>query len=114
MSYTVKTKRLAVGARSGQVGVYDLKQRKTNMVNAHNHPVTVLCFSEDGKLLATYSYGDSTLSIWHVRDDIKLKYGVEEVWEERVERVRKMKGKRAGNDCKNMGVVIEESVQVNC
>ena len=67
VSYSLKTRRLAVGARSGQVGVYDLKQRKTQMVNAHTHQVAVLCFSEDGKLLATYSYGDSTLHVWHVR-----------------------------------------------
>ena len=37
------------------------------MVNAHTHPVTVLHFSEDGKLLATYAYADSTLNIWQVR-----------------------------------------------
>ena len=36
------------------------------MLNAHTHPVTVLMFSEDGKLLATYAYGDSTLSVWQV------------------------------------------------
>lgn len=36
------------------------------MLNAHSHPVTVLMFSEDGKLLATYAYGDSTLSVWQV------------------------------------------------
>ena len=36
------------------------------MLNAHNHPVTVLMFSEDGKMLATYAYGDSALSVWQV------------------------------------------------
>ena len=36
------------------------------MISAHHHPVTVLCFSEDGKYLATYSYGDSTISCWLV------------------------------------------------
>ena len=66
VSYSAKNRRLAVGARSGQVGVYDLKQRKTQMVNAHTHEVTVLCFSEDGKFLASYSYGDSMLRIWQV------------------------------------------------
>ena len=56
-----------MGSRSAQVGIYDLKQRKIQMVNAHNHPVTVLCFSEDGKFLATYYYGDSMLRYWLVR-----------------------------------------------
>ncbi len=67
ISYCIKNRRLAVGSRSGQVGVYDLKQRKTQMINAHQHQVTVLCFSEDGKYLATYSYGESTLKCWLVR-----------------------------------------------
>ena len=38
------------------------------MLNAHNHPVTVLMFSEDGKMLATYAYGDSALSVWQVSE----------------------------------------------
>ena len=66
ISYSPKTKRLAVGTRSGQVGIYDLKQGKTQMLNAHSHAVTVLLFSDDGKMLATYAYGDSTLSVWQV------------------------------------------------
>lgn len=37
------------------------------MLNAHTHTVTVLHFSEDGKLLATYAYGDSMLKVWQVR-----------------------------------------------
>ena len=55
-----------MGARSGQVGIYDLKQGKTQMLNAHSHPVTVLLFSDDGRMLATYAYGDSTLTVWQV------------------------------------------------
>ena len=31
ISYSFKTKRLAVGARSGQVGLYDLKQGRTQV-----------------------------------------------------------------------------------
>jgi len=31
ISYSAKTKRLAVGARSGQVGIYDLKQGRTQV-----------------------------------------------------------------------------------
>lgn len=66
ISYSFKSKRLAVGARNGQVAVYDLKQGRTQIVNAHTHPVTVLNFSEDGKLLATYAYADSVLNVWQV------------------------------------------------
>jgi len=36
------------------------------MLNAHSYPITALNFSDDGKMLATYAYGDSTLSIWLV------------------------------------------------
>lgn len=66
ISYSFKSKRLAVGARNGQVAIYDLKQGRTQMLNAHTHPVTVLHFSEDGKLLATYAYADSMLNVWQV------------------------------------------------
>ena len=92
ISYSIKTKRLAVGARSGnpplpppsfslsmlpllsnpilltigQVGIYDLKQSRVQMLNAHSHSVTVLLFSDDGKLLATYAYGDSKVIVWQV------------------------------------------------
>ena len=36
------------------------------ILNAHSYPITALNFSDDGKMLATYSYGDSTVSIWMV------------------------------------------------
>lgn len=66
ISYSLKSKRLAVGARNGQVAIYDLKAGRTQMLNAHTHAVTVLHFSEDGKLLATYAYADSVLNVWQV------------------------------------------------
>lgn len=71
ISYSFKTKRLAVGARNGQVAIYDLKQGRTQMLNAHTHPVTVLHFSEDGKLLATYAYADSMLNVWQVNEELR-------------------------------------------
>ena len=37
------------------------------MLVAHSHAVTVLLFSDDGRMLATYAYGDSTLCVWQVR-----------------------------------------------
>ena len=36
------------------------------MLNAHSHSVTVLVFSDDGKMLATYAYGDSKVIVWQV------------------------------------------------
>ncbi len=56
-----------MGGRAGQVVVYDLKQGRTQTVQTHKHPVTTLVFSDDGKMLATYSYADSLLSVWQVR-----------------------------------------------
>lgn len=50
----------------GQVGIYDLKQSRVQMLNAHSHSVTVLVFSDDGKMLATYAYGDSKVIVWQV------------------------------------------------
>ena len=49
------------------MAIYDLKQGRTQLLNAHSHPVTVLQFSDDGKLLATYAYADSILNVWQVR-----------------------------------------------
>ena len=54
------------------MGVYDLKQGRTQMLNAHSHPVTVLTFSDDGKMLATYAYADSLLSVWQVSYIIRI------------------------------------------
>ena len=34
------------------------------MLNAYHYAITALNFSDDGKMLATYAYGDSTLNIW--------------------------------------------------
>ena len=36
--------------------------------SAHQHPVSTLQFSEDGRQLATFSYGDSTVCVWQVGD----------------------------------------------
>ena len=36
------------------------------ILNAHSYPITALNFSDDGKMLGTYAYGDSTISIWMV------------------------------------------------
>jgi len=69
ISYSFKSKRLSVGARNGQVAIYDLKQGRTQMLNAHPHVVTALHFSDDGKMLATSSYGDSRLCVWQVRNN---------------------------------------------
>ena len=39
ISYSQKTKRLAVGARSGQVGIYDLKQGRTQVRPCDHHVI---------------------------------------------------------------------------
>ena len=47
------------------------------MINAYSHSVSVLTFSDDGKLLATYSYGDSKLQVWQVRNHTHTRIGIE-------------------------------------
>ncbi len=40
---------------------------RMQLMLVHAHPVTALLFSDDGRLLATYAYGDSALSVWQVQ-----------------------------------------------
>ena len=60
------------------------------MINAYSHSVSVLTFSDDGKLLATYSYGDSKLQVWQVRVTSALVL----VWNNHKERERERKRER--------------------
>ncbi|XP_048581651.1 WD repeat-containing protein 7 [Nematostella vectensis] len=64
VSYSHQSRRLAVGAKSGQVALYDLRSSRCQMVSAHSSPVTALSFSPDDKALASYSFGDSKICFW--------------------------------------------------
>ncbi|XP_031568351.1 WD repeat-containing protein 7-like [Actinia tenebrosa] len=66
VSYSHQSRRLAVGAKTGQIALYDLRSSRCQMVNAHKSPVIALSFSPDDKVLASYSYGDSAICFWQV------------------------------------------------
>lgn len=66
LSYCHSPRRLAVGSRSGRVALYELKGPKSQMISAHACPITAVSFSPDGRLLSTYSAGDSKITVWQV------------------------------------------------
>ena len=57
LSFCNQTRRIAAGTRSGQIIIYDLRTLKSQVVVAHQGAVSALCFSPQGKYLATYSNG---------------------------------------------------------
>ena len=66
VSYSQRSRKLAVGSKSGRVCIYDFKHFNCDSVNAHSSAVTTLQLSEDGKMLASYAHGDSALKVWQV------------------------------------------------
>lgn len=53
-----------VGAVSGTLTIYELRQSKCQTLSAHSNPITAAAFSPDGKFLASYSCGENRLSFW--------------------------------------------------
>jgi WD40 repeat protein len=64
--FSPKTRKLAVGSKTGRIHIYDFKHFHCDSVNAHSGAVTALTLSDDGKMLASYAHGDSTLKVWQV------------------------------------------------
>ncbi|BFG01102.1 WD repeat-containing protein 7 [Drosophila madeirensis] len=64
ISHCSQTRRIAVGANSGNLAIYELRQNKCQMIPAHTHPITSLAFSPDGKYLVSYSCAENRLSFW--------------------------------------------------
>ncbi|KAH8244751.1 hypothetical protein KR038_007637 [Drosophila bunnanda] len=64
ISHCAQTRRIAVGANSGNLAIYELRQNKCQMIPAHTHPITSLAFSPDGKYLVSYSCAENRLSFW--------------------------------------------------
>ncbi|XP_044173279.1 WD repeat-containing protein 7-like isoform X2 [Acropora millepora] len=64
VSYSPQSRRLAVGAKNGQIALYDLRSSRCQMLPAHSSQVTALSFSPDDRALASYSFGDSKIHFW--------------------------------------------------
>ncbi|KAK9306438.1 hypothetical protein QLX08_002939 [Tetragonisca angustula] len=65
VSHCPTTRRIAVGSRSGQLALYELRGNvKCQTVSAHVAPVTALAFSPEGKFLVSYSCTENKLCFW--------------------------------------------------
>ncbi|XP_052130916.1 WD repeat-containing protein 7-like [Frankliniella occidentalis] len=64
VSHCSHTRRIAVGAKSGQIALYELRSSKCPMISGHSAPITACAFSPDGKYLASYSCGENRLCFW--------------------------------------------------
>ena len=65
VSYCAATKRIAVGARNGQMAIYELKTpQKTQLIMAHARGITAVSFSPDGKHLSSYSMEENKICFW--------------------------------------------------
>ncbi|XP_063977797.1 WD repeat-containing protein 7 isoform X2 [Diachasmimorpha longicaudata] len=65
VSHCSATRRIAVGSRSGQLALYELRGTvKCQTVSAHQAPVTACAFSPEGKFLVSYSCTENKLCFW--------------------------------------------------
>ena len=64
MSHCLQSRRLAVGTKTGQLAMYELRASKVQLIAAHKGAVAAAAFAPDGKNLATYSATDNRLCFW--------------------------------------------------
>ncbi|XP_036890701.1 WD repeat-containing protein 7 isoform X3 [Sturnira hondurensis] len=76
VSYYERSHRIAVGARSGSVALYDIRTGKCQTIHGHKGPITAVAFAPDGRYLATYSNGDSHISFWQMNTSLLGSIGV--------------------------------------
>eukprot|EP00794_Sanderia_malayensis_P009425 gene9425-10411_t len=70
VSYCSNTRRLAVGSRLGHIALYDLRSSRCQLIPAHSSSVTALAFSQEGKILASFSYDDAKISFWQTSSSL--------------------------------------------
>ncbi|XP_028399400.1 WD repeat-containing protein 7-like isoform X2 [Dendronephthya gigantea] len=70
VSYCPNTRRLAVGSKSGQLTIYELRSSKEQIIPAHSSAITAVRFSKDSKLLATYSYEEAKINFWQTSSSL--------------------------------------------
>lgn len=64
VTYCVSSKRVAVGARNGNLAIYELKTGKSQLISAHSGPITACAFAPDGKHLASYCASENKVHFW--------------------------------------------------
>lgn len=64
VTYCVSSKRVAVGSRTGNLAIYELKTGKSQLIQAHNGLINCCVFSPDGKYLASYCSNENKISFW--------------------------------------------------
>ncbi|UXI18302.1 Charged multivesicular body protein 5 [Sarcoptes scabiei] len=64
VTYCVSSKRVAVGSKTGNLAIYELKTGKSQLLQAHSGLISCCSFSPDGKYLASYGTDENKISFW--------------------------------------------------
>lgn len=64
VTFCTSTRRIAVGAKNGNLALYELRTPKSQIIPAHAAAITCCSFSPDGKHLVSYSAGENKVSFW--------------------------------------------------
>ena len=66
VSHSVHSRRIAVGTRSGELALYEMRSSKVQTLKGVHGggPVLAVAYSPEGKHLATYSAADNRLHFW--------------------------------------------------
>jgi WD40 repeat protein len=80
IAYTIDGGTILSGDATGVVAWWRTSDgQQTNFVQAHDHPISDLKVSRDGRLLATCAVGASELKVWRLSDGMLLRTIAEEV-----------------------------------